>query len=85
MTSVPSLLCPPTAKRLLPTRGGGVFGGQAWLVDYGKGKLIFQVLNIKYLEDKLIKTRSDMLKKLMERRREDVRDQVWKSYPAILT
>ena len=41
-----------------------------------KGLFIFQVLNIKYLEDKLIKTRSDMTKKLMERRREDVRDQV---------
>ena len=36
----------------------------------------FQVLNIKYLEDKLIKVKSDMTKKLMERRREDVRDQM---------
>jgi GC-rich sequence DNA-binding factor len=34
------------------------------------------VLNIKYLEDKLIKIKSDMTKKLMDRRREDVRDQM---------
>lgn len=35
-----------------------------------------KVVNIKYLEDKLMKAKSDMTKKLMERRREDVRDQM---------
>lgn len=36
----------------------------------------FQVLNIKYLEDKFYKSKGAVTNKLMERRREDVRDQM---------
>ena len=35
-----------------------------------------QLLSIKYLEEKFYKSKSDNAKKLMERRREDVRDQM---------
>ena len=35
-----------------------------------------QLQSIKYLEDKFYKSKSDVTKKLMERRREDVRDQM---------
>ena len=36
----------------------------------------FQMSNIKYLEEKFYKSKSAMTAKLMERRREDVRDQM---------
>jgi hypothetical protein len=35
-----------------------------------------QLLSIKYLEDKFYKSKSDITKKLIERRREDIRDQM---------
>ena len=39
-------------------------------------KLHFQMTNIKYLEEKFYKSKSAITAKLMERRREDVRDQM---------
>ena len=35
-----------------------------------------QLISIKYLEDKFYKSKSDVTSKLIERRREDVRDQM---------
>ena len=37
---------------------------------------VLQIVNIKYLEDKLNKSKSVLCTKLMDRRREDVRDQM---------
>ena len=41
-----------------------------------KTQISFQMSNIKYLEEKFYKSKSAMTAKLMERRREDVRDQM---------
>ena len=38
--------------------------------------MLFQIVNIQYLEDKLYKSKQSTCDKLMERRREDVRDQM---------